>query len=307
MNIEHFHHLIVAAECGNLTKAAKQLSITQSALTQSINALENNFGADLFVRGARGIHLTPFGTNLLPRAMLIVNEQERLLSDAAALKELESTHITVGVAPHVSNHVFQHAIDCLTQSEPHLTVHVILAETLDLADMLRKGVIEFAFCGKVSAGAALDELKFEQITERRHCLMARTAHPLFTHSDLVENKLLNYRWIAYDTAQIQTDLINLYPALQQALPKRLITTNSLSMMRALTLSTNTVAFLPVDYMSAELESGRVCILDIPNNDFLVTSGFLSHLDFPLSENLVKLREIVEKMCSSAEEGRKLNI
>lgn len=303
MNIEHLHYLIVAADCGNLTNAAKQLNITQSALTQSINTLENIYGADLFVRGSRGIHLTPFGSLLVPRARLIVNEQVKLLSDAAVLNASDFPRITIGVAPYLSNRVFQHAVDDLIKQTPELSVHIVLAETLELAEMLRKGEIEFAFCGKLANDPPFDGLEFDEVMTRPHLLMARASHPLFEQTELIGLALLDYRWVVYDLDIVRAAILNICPSPGQELPRRLVTTNSLSMMCALTLNTNTLAFLPADYMAQELECGAIRVIEIPKNRLSVTSGFLSHRDHPLSRHIDCLRDNLARMCLALETNK----
>ena len=57
---------LVTARYLNLTRAAKELCLTQSAVSRKIAALEAWFGFALFERHARGLHLTPQGGALLP-------------------------------------------------------------------------------------------------------------------------------------------------------------------------------------------------------------------------------------------------
>ena len=53
--------LLAAAECRNFTRAAKQLSLTQPAVSHQIQRLEEELGAPLFLRGSGGLKLTPQG------------------------------------------------------------------------------------------------------------------------------------------------------------------------------------------------------------------------------------------------------
>ncbi|HET6804786.1 MAG TPA: LysR substrate-binding domain-containing protein [Frateuria sp.] len=56
---------VLAARTGNLSSAARQLHLTTSALSHQIRGLEERLGRRVFVRGPRGVDLTPDGTRLL--------------------------------------------------------------------------------------------------------------------------------------------------------------------------------------------------------------------------------------------------
>ena len=56
----------VAARHGNLTRAAEEIGVTQTAISQHIKNLEAHLGAKLFDRGTRGVALTEIGMAYLP-------------------------------------------------------------------------------------------------------------------------------------------------------------------------------------------------------------------------------------------------
>ncbi len=65
--------LATAQDC-NMSKAAERLGLTQPAVSQSIRALEENFGAPLLNRSARPLTLTPAGMALYNRGRVLMNE-----------------------------------------------------------------------------------------------------------------------------------------------------------------------------------------------------------------------------------------
>jgi DNA-binding transcriptional LysR family regulator len=66
MRIEHLRCFIAAAEEGSFTKAAHQMSFTQSAVSRIIDSLERDLGFLLFFRLPRKVQLTPLGETLYP-------------------------------------------------------------------------------------------------------------------------------------------------------------------------------------------------------------------------------------------------
>ncbi|MEM9247146.1 MAG: LysR family transcriptional regulator [Pseudomonadota bacterium] len=65
---EQLRSFLTIAEMGNLTLASGRLNRTQSAVSAQIKALEEDLGAQLFSRSARGMSLSPQGEHLLPHA-----------------------------------------------------------------------------------------------------------------------------------------------------------------------------------------------------------------------------------------------
>ena len=61
MNLRHLEHWLVLADTGSFSRAAEKLHITQSALSRSIRALEDDLGGPLVDRVGKKNELTPMG------------------------------------------------------------------------------------------------------------------------------------------------------------------------------------------------------------------------------------------------------
>ena len=80
LNYHHLNYFSVVAKTGNLTRAAQQLHIAQSALSTQIRLLERSLGQSLFVRAARSMHLTEAGRIALAYAETIFAAGNELVS-----------------------------------------------------------------------------------------------------------------------------------------------------------------------------------------------------------------------------------
>lgn len=85
MNLQQLRYFRAIAERSNFTRAAKDMSVTQSTLSHAINELEKELNAPLFNRSGRSITLTPFGTVLLEH---VAPALELLDSASAKLKDM---------------------------------------------------------------------------------------------------------------------------------------------------------------------------------------------------------------------------
>lgn len=101
MNLRHLEHWLALADTGSFSRAAEKLHITQSALSRSIQALEEELGGPLVDRIGKRNELTPLGQSVLERARRIVHEAEELKLGAVALQHggMGSLRLGLGSGP----------------------------------------------------------------------------------------------------------------------------------------------------------------------------------------------------------------
>jgi DNA-binding transcriptional LysR family regulator len=102
MDFRHLRYFVAVAEEGTFTRAARRLYIGQPALSKQIHDLEEEIGAPLLVRSARGAALTAPGAELLEHARAILQAEAALgvrmrgMADApAAVLPLGATRAAV--------------------------------------------------------------------------------------------------------------------------------------------------------------------------------------------------------------------
>src|SRR5438067_1363277 len=88
--------VLVLAREGSFHRAAKQLHITQPALTRKINAVEGQLGVKLFVRAYHHLDLTPAGRLFVPEAQASLQHAERAYELARQQARIESGPIRLG-------------------------------------------------------------------------------------------------------------------------------------------------------------------------------------------------------------------
>ena len=72
MELRRLEYFVAVARHGQFTRAAEELWVTQSALSQQVRRLEAELGVELLRRTPRGVELTAAGEDLLPRAEAIL-------------------------------------------------------------------------------------------------------------------------------------------------------------------------------------------------------------------------------------------
>lgn len=103
MELRQLEYFAAVARHGHFTRAAEELYVTQSALSQQVRRLEAELGVVLFVRGSRGVEVTAAGAELLERATTILAEAARARADmgehAGAQRGLVRVAATAADAP----------------------------------------------------------------------------------------------------------------------------------------------------------------------------------------------------------------
>src|SRR5437762_3912504 len=103
---------------GSLGRAADALHVTQPALSRTIKRLEDELGAPLFERHAKGMQLTAVGSALLPHATLLQREAEHAREEIDAMRGLAKGTIKVGAVGSIACLVLPLAVGRVTKAWP---------------------------------------------------------------------------------------------------------------------------------------------------------------------------------------------
>ncbi|MEP5732141.1 MAG: LysR family transcriptional regulator [Sulfitobacter sp.] len=143
------------ADCGNLTVAAGQIGRTQSAISVQLRKLESGLGVSLFIRGAKGMTLTPAGEALLIRARSILVD----IRDTARLfQEPLKGSIRVGLPDDFDESVLERILMGFSNAHPGVQVLAKSGCTSAYAEAVRAGELDVAICSglDVPQGDPLD-------------------------------------------------------------------------------------------------------------------------------------------------------
>ena len=97
MHLKHLEHFLALAATASFSRAAEQLHLTQSALSRSIQSLEDELGGKLMDRIGKRNHLTPLGQAVVERAKRISLEASELKRSAELLQSGSGGAIRVGM------------------------------------------------------------------------------------------------------------------------------------------------------------------------------------------------------------------
>tara|TARA_R110002096_G_scaffold143328_4_gene299352 strand:+ start:146397 stop:147260 length:864 start_codon:yes stop_codon:yes gene_type:complete len=140
----HLDAFFAAAQSLNFSQAARELHITQSALSQRIKALEEDINLTLFVRMPRGVQLTEAGERLLRYCQARNSLEGELIDEITGNKQDGlGGHLRIAGYSSIVRSVLIPAVHPLLVEHPNIQPHFQNAEIRNLRDMLLTGVVDF--------------------------------------------------------------------------------------------------------------------------------------------------------------------
>jgi DNA-binding transcriptional LysR family regulator len=179
MNLKHLAHWLALAETGSFSRAAQKLHITQSALSRSIQVLEEDLGGALVDRVGKKNELTPLGLSVLERARRIVHEAQELQRGAALLQQGGMGSLRVGLGSGPGALLMTPWLRYMAEHHPTVQVSVSRGPTELQLLQLRERELD-ALVVDVRRVAVAPDLKTEHVVEMRAGFVCRQGHPLLS-------------------------------------------------------------------------------------------------------------------------------
>src|SRR6266852_3101599 len=146
MELRHLRYFVAVAEAGSLTvAAARRLHTSQPSLSRQIRDLEDELGAQLLTRHARGVELTPAGRAFLDHARLVLSQVEAAGEAACRVAHPTRPRFTMGFLTGHELKWMPEALRILRDELPNIDVMISSRYSPLLADGLSKGKIDAAF------------------------------------------------------------------------------------------------------------------------------------------------------------------
>jgi len=191
LNIRHLRHLLAIAETGSFSRAAERAFITQSALSRSIRALEDELGAPLIDRVGKRNELTALGHEVVRRARAIVLASEEIVRSATLLAEGGGGEIRVGLGSGPGAMLMTPLLCQVASLHPRVRVAIARGSTTLQLVQLRARELE-ALVIDARRVAPSPDLLIETLGEMRTGFVARSDHPLAARRRLSFHELLEY-------------------------------------------------------------------------------------------------------------------
>lgn len=161
-NLSSYWIFYTVANAGNISKAAKELYISQPAISKSIQKLEESLNCKLFSRSSRGVILTDEGNLLYDH---VKEAFETLCIGEDKLKrsiELGVGHISIGVSTTLCKHILLPYLSEFIHRNPHISISISCQSTNETLRLLDDNKIDIGLIGKAEG---LKGLTFDHLSD----------------------------------------------------------------------------------------------------------------------------------------------
>lgn len=147
MNLDHLRTYLKLVKLGSFSAVAKELSISQPAVSFQIQKLEHDLGARLINRGQKKITMTEVGKRLLRFARTVDDETSHFLSDLDRLRQEVSGELVIAASTITSEFLLPSILGEFMSLHPAIRARVTTRDSLTIISGVRDGTYQIGFCG----------------------------------------------------------------------------------------------------------------------------------------------------------------
>ena len=215
MELRHLRYFVAAAEARSLKLAAEnKLHTTQPSLSRQIRDLEEEVGAPLFVRGAKGVELTPAGRVFLDHARVMLSQAEVAVQSARQIAYPPKPSFAMGFMIGHDMTWLPGALRLLRDDLPNIHIVISTQNSPQLASALLHGGVDVAFLRREDGSA---DLAFRTLVEESFEVFLPANHPLAAKPFITLQEMANQTFISVSGTALS--ISGKQPALRRAIDK----------------------------------------------------------------------------------------
>jgi DNA-binding transcriptional LysR family regulator len=264
MEFDDVRAFVTVANLASVSLAARQLNITQPAVTRRLQRLETSLGAILLNRRTRPVVLTSAGQATLERCRRLLNNVQEVKAAASARGALKG-ELRIGVAHALTEFALTEPVGQIRHKFPKVALRLSTGWSRELVERVRSGALDSAVILLAQGEPLPPEVAGKQIAKERLLVVAsrQTAAKRFrTVQDLAETQwVLNPEGCAARAGlrrallHANIDLLVAVEAYNYELQLSLVAQN-----RGLSL-------VPERILTRSAHRSRLCVLKIPGLEF----------------------------------------
>lgn len=141
-NLSQYRIFYAVAKAGNISKAAKELYISQPAISKSISKLEDSLNTTLFTRNSRGVQLTEEGQVLFEHTQAAFDELNLGEQEIRRIREFNLGHIRIGVSNTLCRFIMVTYLKGFIEKYPHIKITIESQSSTHTLTMLEQQRID---------------------------------------------------------------------------------------------------------------------------------------------------------------------
>ena len=199
--------LVSLAQTGSFTETARQLHLSQSAISHSIKALEEEVRCRLLDRVGKSVRLTLAGEQLLAHAKKILLEMDAARERLEELGKWGHGRLRIGASPTTCQYILPAVLREFKDSFPQCLIQIEPGDTPDSVDCLHQNRIDLALALEPRREP---QLEFRPLFEDDLQFLVSALHPWAQAGKVERDEITRQRFIIYTRSSYVSDMIDEY-------------------------------------------------------------------------------------------------
>ncbi len=282
----------------SFSKAAEELFLSQSAVSQQIKALEEHLEVKLFYRSAKEITLTEAGEKILVHVQNLLQSTYQLKELVSESQQSDPLRLSVGLSSVAAPLVLEALLKTMRVQFPGTHLELRVASTQEIVKRLLKLGLDFAF---VAGPIKVALLEREVLCQDSLVFVCSPEHPWSGRSQIGLKELLGEVFLWREKGDGMRAVIDVQLAKHRIALKKTLEIQDNAVLKTAVIKNLGVSILPRHFVVHELKQGLLCALPVQGITFRWEVSLVYHQDkvFRVLEREV-IRSIAQD-CSLFEE------
>jgi len=260
INLNHLHYFYEVARHGSFTRAARELLVSQSALSVQIRALENALGSRLFDRRSGGVVLTDSGQRAFAVAERVFADVDQLIADFRQSDRQLAGAVSVGTVNSIGIYILPEILTAYRAKYPDVRIHIDFRESERVMDQLIQGKTDLAV---VPWERSYPDLNALPLTGQKLFIVAPAEHPLAGADTIKPRDLEAHAFVGYHEGMHTRAMIDALFKRMAITVQYVVESTNAATIKHMVMAGMGLGFLPEAAVASEIRRGQLVRLDVP--------------------------------------------
>lgn len=283
-NLSLYRIFHTVAKTGNISKASKELFISQPAISKSISRLESVLDIPLFYRNSRGVVLTEEGKILYASTCIAFDSLELANQRISKMKSLGIGHIRIGASTTLCKFLLLPYLKAFVEQYPHIKITISCEATFKTVELLEENKLDIGLIGESKDNKDLAFFPMKEITD---CFITNKNYIdnliLREEEASLTNLLTKGNLMLLDETNITRIFINDYFQKNGIVPNHVLEVSNMDLLIEFAQIGLGIACVIRNFVEDEINSGK--LLELPLEAPIETRlvGFAYSTKYPVTD------------------------
>ena len=290
MTIRHLKIFTTVADLGGMSKAAKELHITQPSISQAIAELEKYYGVKLFERLSQKIYLTKEGELMLSFSRHILDSFEQM--EAAMNQAVEKSSLRIGCSVSVGTCLIEEILDEAKERIPQCQISVIVTNSSEIEQLILTNEVDV---GIVEGILKNKDLVITPVCEDELVLVCNMNHPLAKETMVTLDMLQGQDYASRESGSAERNQYEkLFEDAGLQLNRVFCSTNTEAIKNAV-IQGRGIAVFSRRMVKQEVERGEMVVIPVRNVAVKRNIDFVMHKNKYISNEIQMMQKILTEL------------